>query len=339
MNTPLLILAGLILATLVIILFLLLLRKPTVDPALHTQLAVLQGALDATRQDLASNQAGLRSDMGQRLDLLSDRTTNAVQSFSDRTSGSLDVMRERLQVLDAAAQTMEHLAKRVTSLDQVLSNKQTRGMLGETQLTTLLQDTLPTPYFSLQHTLSSGKRVDAFVNIGTHWMGIDAKFPLVSYQTLINAPDKNAEDLARKKLRQDVLAHIKAVGEKYILPGETADGAFLFVPAESIYAEIHHSLPDVVRDAITRKVWIVSPSTLMAALMTVRAMTQDAELLNKAGIIRKELTLLSQDIDRLMERSETLNKALEQATTASGNMLLSARKIHSRGQKISTLEF
>jgi DNA recombination protein RmuC len=244
-----------------------------------------------------------------------------------------------MAVLSQLTTTMDDLAKRVTSLDSILSNKQARGVLGELQLEALLSDTLPTPQFRLQHSLSNGKRVDAFLNTGNGWVGIDSKFPLESYQFLVQAPDRAAEQQARKKLRSDVLVHIKDVADKYILPGETIDSAFLFVPAESVHAELHANHPDVIQDAMARRIWIVSPNTLMAALVTLRAMTRDAHLLAKADQVRREMSLLAKDVERLLDRTDTLNKALEQAQTAAGAMLLSARKSQQRAEKLATLDF
>ncbi|MGP9789873.1 DNA recombination protein RmuC [Roseinatronobacter sp. NSM] len=254
------------------------------------------------------------------------------------TAASMGALRERLQVIDAAQAKIEALSGNVLSLQDILSNKQARGAFGEVQLEALLSDALPPDAFSLQSSLSNGRRVDALIHMSQP-LAVDAKFPLEAYQALMRAPDDAARMAARRALAQALRAHIKAISERYILPGETADGALMFLPSEAIYAELHANLSDVVREGFVAKVWIVSPTTMMATLNTLRAVMKDTRLRAEARAVRREVQLLVEDAERLGVRVAKLESHFAQVQNDLSGIRISADKIIRRGARLDEFDF
>lgn len=254
------------------------------------------------------------------------------------TAHSMGALRERLQVIDAAQAKIEALSGNVLSLQDILSNKQTRGAFGELQLDALLSDALPPDGYGLQVTLSNGRRVDALVATDPP-LPIDAKFPLEAWQALARAQDDIAKAAARRALGLALRTHIRAIAERYILPGETADGALLFLPSEAVYAELHTNLPEIVREGFNARVWVVSPTTLMATLNTLRAVMKDTRLRAQAQIVRREVQLLVQDTERLGARVAKLESHFAQATSDLGDIRVSADKIIRRGARLDDFDF
>lgn len=254
------------------------------------------------------------------------------------TAASMGALRERLQVIDAAQAKIEALSGNVLGLQDILSNKQARGAFGEVQLTALLQDALPPDAFSLQATLSNGRRVDALIHMAQP-LGVDAKFPLEAWQHLTRATDEAGRVAARRALAQALRAHIKAISERYVLAGETADGALMFLPSEAIYAELHANLPDVVREAFNAKVWIVSPTTMMATLNTLRAVMKDTRLREEARAVRREVQLMVEDAARLGDRVAKLESHFAQVQSDLSGIRISADKITRRGARLDDFDF
>ena len=263
-----------------------------------------------------------------------------LQQSTAKTTETIQDLRERLAKIDVAQQKISHLSEQVVSLQEVLSNKQARGAFGEIQLNDLVKSILPPSAYEFQCVLSNQKRADCVLKLpnppGT--IVIDSKFPLESYQALRNAESDREKVEAERFFRASVLKHIKDIAEKYIIAGETAESALMFLPAESIYAELYTNFTDVVEVSYRSKVWIVSPTTLMATLNTVRAVLKDATMREQAGVIQKEVSTLIEDIARLDDRIENLSKHFEMASKDIGEIKISSGKIARRIDKIEDLE-
>jgi DNA recombination protein RmuC len=249
-------------------------------------------------------------------------------------------LKERLILIDAAQKNIEELSSQVVSLQDILSNKQARGAFGEIQLADLVRSVMPPNAYSFQATLGGSRRVDCLLTLPNPpgSIAIDAKFPLESYRALINANNDAERLVARKAFATDVLKHVRDISEKYIVPGETAESALMFLPSEAVYAELHANLPDVIEKSWRFKVWIVSPTTLMATLNTIRAVLKDAQMRDQAHIIQKEVTLMLTDVERLDGRVEKLETHFRQAEDDIKQIRVSTDKITKRGSKIEEIE-
>ncbi len=263
-----------------------------------------------------------------------------LQQSTEKTNQTLHDLRERLAKIDVAQQKISSLSEQVVSLQEILSNKQARGAFGEIQLNDLVTSILPPSAYEFQVVLSNQKRADCVLRLpnppGT--IVIDSKFPLESYQALRNASSEREKLEAERFFKASVLKHIKDISEKYIIAGETAESALMFLPSESVYAELHANFVDVVEASYRAKVWIVSPTTLMATLNTVRAVLKDARMREQAGVIQKEVGILIEDIGRLDDRIDSLSKHFDQASKDIGDIKISSGKISRRIEKIEDIE-
>ena len=263
-----------------------------------------------------------------------------LQQNAVKTNQTLTDLRERLAKIDVAQQKISSLSEQVVSLQEVLSNKQSRGAFGEIQLNDLVISILPPSAYSFQAVLSNGKKADCLLNLPNPpgAIVVDAKFPLESYQALRNAQNEREKSDAERFFRASVIKHIKDISEKYIVNGETAESALMFLPSEAIYAELHANFVDVVETSYKAKVWIVSPTTLMATLNTVRAILKDAYMREQAGVIQKEVGLLIDDVSRLDERIDNLGRHFKQANNDIDSIKISSSKISKRIEKIEAIE-
>ncbi|MGB8621247.1 MAG: DNA recombination protein RmuC, partial [Paracoccaceae bacterium] len=268
---------------------------------METRLGEVQQRMHETLHDNAMKSARAISDLNERLD-------KSLGANSEKTTKSLTELQERLATIDKAQANIEKLSGDVLSLQDILSNKQTRGAFGEIQLNDIVGKALPKDSYTLQATLSNGKRADCLIHLPNPPgpIVIDSKFPLEAYEALRRAKTAWEVNEAAKGLRTAVRAHIRAISERYLIEGETADGAIMFLPSEAVYAELHANFPELVREGFGARVWIVSPTTCMATLNTMRAILKDARMREQAGAIRKELALLHGDVDRLGTRVESL---------------------------------
>ena len=278
--------------------------------------------------------------MDEKLLAVTKGVGEGLQQTTAKTTETLTDLRERLAKIDVAQQKISSLSEQVVSLQEVLSNKQARGAFGEIQLNDLVTSILPPNAYEFQMVLSNAKRADCVLRLpnppGT--IVIDAKFPLESYHALRAAASDREKLEAERFFRASVLKHIKDISEKYIIPGETAESALMFLPSEAIYAELHANFTDVVEVSYRSKVWIVSPTTLMATLNTVRAVLKDAKMREQAGVIQKEVGTLVEDIGRLDSRIESLSKHFKQANEDVDNIRISSSKIGKRIQRIEDIE-
>lgn len=232
------------------------------------------------------------------------------------------------------------LSSRVVGLQDILANKQARGAFGEVQLQDLVRNALPPNAYKFQYSLSNGRRADCIIHLPNPpgSIVIDAKFPLEGYRDLTRANDDLARNAAGKRFTADILTHVSHIAERYILPSETAESALMFLPSEAVYAELHANFGSAVETAWKKRVWIVSPTTLMATLNTVRAVLRDAQMREQASLIQTEVGRLLIDVSRLETRAENLQKHLQLSDNDVRQILISTGKLASRGQRIQELE-
>ncbi len=282
----------------------------------------------------------LTTEIRNQLNALTQQVNNRLAEGFEKTSTTFIDIVKRLTIIDEAQKKITELSQHVVSLQDILVDKKARGAFGEVQLNSLIANVMPQSNYSLQYTLSNQKRADCilFLPEPTGNLVIDAKFPLETYQKLHN----NNESINRKALeqqfRQDLQKHIKDIAEKYIIPNETADGAIMFIPAESIFSEIHANYPDIISLSQKMKVWIVSPSTLMAVLTTARAVIKDDATKKQIHIIQKHLKSLADDFKRFEIRMDKLNKHIDLAHQDVNEVNTSAKKISQKFQKIESVQ-
>ncbi|NNJ68548.1 MAG: DNA recombination protein RmuC [Boseongicola sp.] len=301
----------------------------------------LSGGLTHVSEAQAASQANMLKLMEQRLAEVSTKMNENLQGSATRTARSLGELQERLQTIDKAQANIEKLSGDVLSLQDILSNKQTRGAFGEIQLNDIVSKALPSDSYTLQATLSNGKRADCLIHLPNPPgpIVIDSKFPLEAYESLRNAESERDLNEAARGLRTAVRAHIKAISERYIIDNETADGALMFLPSEAVYAELHASFPEVVRDGFNARVWIVSPTTCMATLNTMRAILKDARMREQAGAIRKALRLLHRDVELVVERVQKLDTHFNQARADLDGIGTAAERAGKRALKLDNFDF
>ena len=278
----------------------------------------------------------LSQSLNERLTDVSRRVSDGLERSMAQTAQTMTDLRERLVVIETAKESMVELASQVTTLNEVLSNKQARGAFGEVQLENLVESALPPAAYRFQATLGSGRRVDCRIEL-PHPPGpicIDAKFPLESWHALRAAADEAARAAALKGFAQAVTTHVRDIAEKYIVPGETAEGALLFLPSEAVYAELHASAPEVVEKANRARVYIVSPTTLWAVLHTMRAILKDIRMREEAGRIQAEVEHLLNDVRLLDDRVGKLMRHSEQAGDDLRQIRISTEKITKRAEAI-----
>ncbi|MES2665283.1 MAG: DNA recombination protein RmuC [Pseudomonadota bacterium] len=301
----------------------------------------LSGGLHHVSEAQAVSQTAMLRVMEQRLAEVQRAMGESLQGTSIRTARSLGDLHQRLETIDKAQANIEKLSGNVLSLQDILSNKQTRGAFGEIQLHDIVQKALPKDAYTMQATLSNGKRADCLIHLPNPPgpIVIDAKFPLEAYEAIRRADTPRAVVEAAQQMRAAVRAHIRAISEKYILEGETADGALMFLPSEAVYAELHSNFPEIVREGFAAKVWIVSPTTCMATLNTMRAVLKDARMREQAGAIRRELSELYKDVERLGERVGNLDRHFGQAAKDIEEIRISSDKATKRARRLDNFDF
>ena len=301
----------------------------------------LAGGLHHVSEAQAKQQTSMLQLMEKRLADVQLQMNENLQGSARRTAHSLGELQQRLTAIDKAQENITKLSGDVLSLQDILSNKQTRGAFGEIQLNDIVSKALPSDSYTLQATLSNGRRADCLIHLPNPPgpIVIDSKFPLEPYEALRNAKTDWELNEAARQLRTAVKKHIKDISEKYIIEGETADGALMFLPSEAVYAELHANFSELVREGFTARVWIVSPTTCMATLNTMRAILKDARMREQAGAIRRELGLLYQDVDRLGTRVENLDRHFAQAAKDITEIKISADKAGKRARRLDNFDF
>ncbi|MCR9146169.1 MAG: DNA recombination protein RmuC [Rhodobacteraceae bacterium] len=301
----------------------------------------LAGGLHHVSEAQAQSQTAMLQLMEKRLSEVQGQMNESLSGTARRTAQSLGDLQQRLQAIDKAQDNITKLSGDVLSLQDILSNKQTRGAFGEIQLNDIVTKALPSDSYTLQATLSNGRRADCLIHLPNPPgpIAIDSKFPLEAYEALRRATTERDLTEAARFLRASVKKHIRDISEKYILDGETAEGALMFLPSEAVYAELHANFPELVREGFAAKVWIVSPTTCMATLHTMRAILKDARMREQAGAIRRELGLLFADVDRLGTRVENLDRHFHQAAKDISDIKISADKAGRRAKRLDNFDF
>jgi DNA recombination protein RmuC len=299
------------------------------------------GARVQTMTDMLGNrQAELARVMSERMDGLGHRLGQSMSQQTNQTHETLRSLHERLAAIDTAQKNITELSQGVVALQSILADKQTRGAFGQGRMEAIVQDALPRGAYSFQHTLSNGKRPDCviFLPNGAPSLVIDAKFPMEAWNAYRDAPDDRGAHQAAQRLRQDVAKHVQDIAAKYFLPGETHETAFMFVPSESLFADLHETFEDVVQKASRQRVVIVSPSLLTLSIQVVQAVLRDARLREQAHLIQDEVARLMDDIGRLDDRVAKLATHFGQAQRDIEQIQTSTGKITRRGDRIGNLD-
>lgn len=282
----------------------------------------------------------LTQSVGQRFDSLQNRVGDGLKENVKETTESLSKLNERLAVIDAAQKNLTSLTSEVMTLKEVLSNKQARGAFGQGRMEAIIRDALPPQSFEFQATLKSGKRPDCIIHLPNdpRPLVIDAKFPLESITAFRDAKSDDEKKLAVGRVRTDVSTHLKDIAEKYIIQGETQELAIMFVPSESIYADLHEFFDDLIQKAQRARIMIASPSLLMMAVQMLQVIVKDSRMREQAHLVQSEVGKILDDINRLSDRVGKLASHFNQAQTDIQQITTSTDKIARRAEKITSME-
>lgn len=302
--------------------------------------ADLGGRLAQFGETSATSQEALTRLLNERLDLVTETVGQNLKKSATTTAETLGELKNRLKVIDKAQTSIKELSDQVVSLQDILSNKQARGAFGEVQLENLVRNALPPSAYKFQAQLGNGKRADCLLTLPNPpgAIVIDAKFPLEGYRMMQVATDEAAMVQAKRAFAQSIEKHVKDIAERYIINGETAESALMFLPSEAIYAELHANFGDTVDKSYRARVWIVSPTTLMATLHTIRAVLKDAAMREQAHVIQEEVMTLLEDVTRLGDRVDKLGTHFDQAARDIGDIKISTGKIKGRGERIGDIQ-
>ena len=292
-------------------------------------------------EKMAESNQRMQALLQERLQEISGQVERRLDKGFEKTTATFTDVVKRLALIDEAQKKITELSGSVVSLQEVLTDKRARGAFGEVQMSALVSNIMPENSYALQHTLSNGKRADCvlFLPEPTGDIAIDSKFPLDSYQRMMDPDAGDSERVAaEKQFRLDIRKHIRDIAEKYIIAGETADGAIMFIPAEAVFAEIHARQPELVEEAQRARVWLVSPTTMMAVLTTARAVLKDSATRKQVHLIQEHLVSLSKDFERFRKRMDNLSRHIKQASKDVEHVHTSAKKISSRFDKIEKVE-
>jgi len=309
--------------------------------ALHDELTGLKERLQSLSELSLHGQTQLSGALQERLDRVSQHLGEHLQAQQRDTAEQLSQLYQRLSVIDAAQANIADLTGRVVTLQDILADKQARGAFGQMRMETIIRDALPAGAFSFQPSLSNGTRPDCIVRLPgtTEPLVIDAKFPLENFEALRTAHETEARKAAAAQIRQAVGRHIEAIAEKYIRPGETQDSALMFVPSESVYAEIYEQFPDLIQKAHQRRVIIVSPNMLMLAVQTMLSIVKDARMREQTDVLRKEVSALTQDVAKLAQRASGVQRHHRLMGEELDKLAGLSDTISTRGQRIDALDF
>ena len=301
----------------------------------------MTGRMQTMSEIFGSRTSDLARLVNERLDSQGQRIGQAMQETSAKTTESLTKLNERLAVIDRAQTNITALSSEIVSLQSILSNKQTRGAFGQGRMEAIIGDGMAANAYAFQSTLSNGRRPDCVIYMpnGAPSLVIDAKFPLESWQRLGEAQSPEEQRQAAAGFKTDMGVHVKAISENYLIAGETQDTAFLFVPSESIFADLHERFEDVVQKAVRARVVIVSPSILMLSIQVIQALLRDVRMREEAHKIQKEVRELLLDVNRLDDRVRKLQTHFQQASNDIGDILTSSGKVTRRGERIEAMEF
>ncbi|WP_425402245.1 DNA recombination protein RmuC [Kaistia granuli] len=301
----------------------------------------MTGRMQTMAEVFGSRQSELLHGLSNRMDGLGHRIGQTMVESTRNTHENLARLNERLAVIDTAQRNITELSSQVVGLQHILANKQTRGAFGQARMEAIVQDGLPIGGYQFQATLSNGNRPDCVVAFPNNTAGlvIDAKFPLEAWNAIRAAEGPELTRAAETQFRRDVTKHLKDIAERYLIPGETQDTAFMFVPSESIFADIHERFEDLVQSAHRLRIVIVSPSLLMLSIQVIQSVLKDAGMREQAHLIQGEVMKLMEDVGRVNDRVLKLKTHFDQASKDIDDILISTRKLTARGAKIEALEF
>lgn len=277
-----------------------------------------------------------------RLEQIGGKVSERLDEGFKKTNETFVSVMERLATIDEAQKKIDGLTVNMVSLQELLGDKRSRGAYGEVQLEGLVRNVLPVGSYSMQHSFENGTRVDCalFLPEPTGTVAVDSKFPLENYHKMFDSSlSENEQKLAEKQFKADIKKHVDDISAKYIIPNVTSDGAVMFIPAEAVFAEIHAYHPEVIDYAMVKRVWLVSPTTLMAVLNTARAVLKDVEMRKQVHIIKDELSKLSKDFERFDVRMKKLADNIRQAHDNAQEVHISSQKISNRFKQIERVEF
>ena len=303
--------------------------------------AQLAGQMLQMQQQLNERHSELTRTLAERLDSVSKRVGDSMEATTNTTAEKLTALGERLAVIDAAQAKISGLTQEVVSLKDILANKQSRGAFGQGRMETIIRDGMPAGAYEFQATLSNGKRPDCVLHLpgDKRLMVIDSKFPLEAFTALRDAKDDGARKQAESRVRTDVSKHVADVREKYFIPDETQPMALIFVPSESLYADLVEFFDDVVQKAHRDNVIIVSPSLLMMAVQVMQTLVRDAKMRQQAHVIQKEVRVLMMDVQRLSDRVGKLDQHFRLVSKDVEEITVSTTKILKHGEKIEKVDF
>lgn len=307
---------------------------------LQQRIAELSGQLSQQADAASARDTHIARLLSERLDAVSMRLGQGLIDHSEHTARQLRELAERLAVIDEARAHIGQLAGEVTNLQRILSDKQARGAFGQGRMEAIVRDALPRGLYAFQDTLSNGARPDCTIRMPESDLKlvIDAKFPLEGFDALHRAEDETARQDALRRIRRDMRRHIADIAGKYLIPGETLDFAILFVPSESLYAELHERMSDLVQEAHRAHVVIASPSVLMLMVQTLQTLFRDVRMREAAGIVQREVRHLLQDVERLHSRLLDLQRHFGQVTQDIDRLRITGEKIINRALKIDALD-
>lgn len=308
---------------------------------LESKLAEMSGQLRGLAEHSASTQAHLTQTLDTRLDQVSQRLGAGLTESSQRTSQSLQKLNERLAVIDTAQTNLTNLSSEMLSLRNILANKQSRGAYGQARMEAIIRDGLHSSAYSFQTTLSNGTRPDCLVHLPENDLSVvvDSKFPLEGFNAIKQADPEEDLKPYQQRFKTDVLKHIKDISEKYLIKGETHETAIMFVPSESVYADLHENFEDIIQRAHRQHVIIASPNVLMLLVQTMQAVFKDARMREQASVIQTEVVRLMDDVNRMHDRVLDLQRHFGQAGKDIEKIVVSSDKITKRGTKIEQVEF
>lgn len=301
--------------------------------------STMTGRVQAMSELLATRQAELSTSLSERMDGMTQRLSQSMGEATKSTHENLKSLHERLAVIDAAKTQIADLTGQVTTLSGILANKQTRGAFGQGRMEAIISDSLPPGAFAFQFTMKSGHRPDCVIHLPNEAppLVIDAKFPLEAYSAVKAAETPEALKAAQQQFRGDLLKHVKDIREKYLVPGETHDTAFMFVPSESVFAEIHEGFDEVVQRAYRERIVIVSPSLLLLSIQVIQTVLRDHRLREQAHVIQDEVRKMMLDVERLDERVRKLASHFGMVEKDLEQILISSDKVTKRGRGIESI--
>lgn len=301
----------------------------------------LTGRMQTMSEIFSTRQSDMMQLVNERLENMGGQLGQTITQTTKNTQESLGKLQERLAVIDQAQNNITALSSQVVELQHILANKQTRGAFGEGRMQAIVQDGLPMGAYEFQSTLSNSTRPDCliFMPNDTPSLVVDAKFPLEAWNAIRQSKTPEETKLAGRRFRADIEVHIKAISEKYLIPGETQDTAFMFVPSESVFAEIHEKFEGLVQKAHRARVIIVSPSLLMLSIQVIQSVLKDTRMREQAHLIQGEIIRLMEDVGRMDDRVRKLDTHFRQAQKDVEMILTSSDKVSRRGTKIVDLDF